>query len=196
MSSVKSRAFTAINPNGRIPAIHDPNTGLTLWESGAIVSYLAATYDAQHAVSYPAMSAEHWRCEQWVAFQISGQGPYWGQWVWFEKYHPEKVDSARLRYLEEVRRVMGVLDGWLEEQGTQDGAGAGAGEAWLVGNKCTYADLSFLPWALKIAEVDGDGKVGVEKYVHYSAWLERMKQRPGVEKVLKERIDEMAKQPW
>ena len=53
-SVIKKAPFTDVNPNGRVPAIHDPNTDLTLWESGAIVSYLIEQYDKEYKLSYPA----------------------------------------------------------------------------------------------------------------------------------------------
>ena len=53
MDNPKAEWFTAINPNGRVPAIVDPNTGLTLWESGAIVEYLVETYDKEGKLTVP-----------------------------------------------------------------------------------------------------------------------------------------------
>lgn len=73
---VKKPEFTAINPNGRLPAIYDPNTDLTLWESGAIVLYLIARYDTEHKLSFPVGSNEAFLAQQWLFFQATGQGPY------------------------------------------------------------------------------------------------------------------------
>ena len=70
---------------------------------------------------------------QWLFFQSSGQGPYYGQAAWFTFYHPEKVPSAVERYQNEIKRVLGVLDGVL------------AKSEWLVAGKTTIADLSFVP---------------------------------------------------
>lgn len=60
----------------------DPNTGITLFESGAIVAYLIATYDKTHSLSY-ASSPESFHLQQWAFFQASGQGPYFGQAAWY-----------------------------------------------------------------------------------------------------------------
>ncbi|KAK5945432.1 glutathione S- transferase, nitrogen catabolite repression regulator [Knufia obscura] len=71
LSEVKGEAFTKINVNGRLPAIEDPNTDITLWESGAIIQYLVDQYDKDGKISYK-MSPEKHLTQQWLAFQISG----------------------------------------------------------------------------------------------------------------------------
>ena len=79
-SDVKDPSYTAVNPNGRLPAIIDPNNSdLTLFESGAIVLYLLETYDTSHKLSFPAGTKEAHLARQWLFFQASGQGPYYGQ---------------------------------------------------------------------------------------------------------------------
>lgn len=109
MSEVKDPDYLQINPNGRIPAIHDPNTGLTLWESGAIVEYLIERYDTEHRLSFAAGTNESYLAKQWLFFQVSGQGPYYGQVAWFKNYHSEKVPSAVERYVKEVKRLKDEL---------------------------------------------------------------------------------------
>lgn len=78
---VKSKRFIDINPNGRVPAIQDPNTDLTLWESGAIIQYLIEQYDTGHILSFETLKERH-LTNQWLHFQMSGQGPYFGQAAW------------------------------------------------------------------------------------------------------------------
>lgn len=73
-------------------------------------------------------------------YLVSGQGPYYGQAVWFTKFHSEQVPSAKERYYNEVKRVTSVLDGHLKSQPK------GADGPWLVGGKFSYADLAFVPW--------------------------------------------------
>ncbi|KAH8156115.1 hypothetical protein CIB48_g12131, partial [Xylaria polymorpha] len=107
-ADVKKPEYTAVNPNGRMPAIHDPNTELTLWESGAIVEYLVETYDKDNKISFPRGSNESYLTKQWLFFQTTGQGPYYGQAVWFTRYHPEKLQSAIDRYVKEIYRVTGA----------------------------------------------------------------------------------------
>ena len=78
-ADVKKPAYTAVNPNGRVPAIHDPNTGITVWESGAILEYLVDKYDTEHEISFAPGTVEHYHTKQWLHLQMSGQGPYYGQ---------------------------------------------------------------------------------------------------------------------
>lgn len=131
---VKKEPYLKINPNGRTPAIVDPNTDLTLWESGAIIEYLVETYDAdKRSISF-ATHPEKWHAKQFLHFQMSGQGPYFGQTTWFRKFHPEDVPSAKKRYDEQLVRVVGVLDGLL------------AGKTYLVGEKwCVFFFFFFSP---------------------------------------------------
>ena len=177
---LKKDPFESINPNGRVPAIEDPNTGLNLWESGAIVEYLVETYDKQNTLSFAAGTPDYFYAKQWLHFQMSGQGPYFGQAVWFTKFHSEAVPSAKERYNNEVKRVSAVMDRVL------------ASREWLVGNKISYADLSFVPWFLLVPAYTLPDLDLSKEYPNLSAWLERMKARPAVQKVVKEREAAMA----
>ncbi|CEJ87004.1 hypothetical protein VHEMI04271 [[Torrubiella] hemipterigena] len=170
----KSPEFVKINPNGRVPAIEDPNNdNLILWESGAIVEYLVEKYDKDHKIS-SANEADKWHLRQWLYFQTTGQGPYYGQAVWFYKYHPEQVPSAQKRYIGEIERVWGVLDASLKDK------------EYLVGDKCTYADIAFLPWEFGVHNFIGEQvkHIDVEtKYPNYWAWYQRLVNRESAKKV-------------
>jgi glutathione S-transferase len=72
---VKTAAYLAINPNGRLPALQDPNTGILLWETGAIIEYLVENYDGSGKISFTPGSQETYLAKQWLFFQTSGQGP-------------------------------------------------------------------------------------------------------------------------
>ena len=72
-SQLKQDPFESLNPNGRVPAIEDPNTGMTLWESGGIVEYLLETYDKENSLSYT-KAPEKFQQKCWMHFQMSGQG--------------------------------------------------------------------------------------------------------------------------
>jgi glutathione S-transferase len=183
LSKVKDAEYLAINPNGRIPAIYDPNTDLTLWESGAIIEYLIERYDTTHKISFPPGTNESFLTKQWLYFQVSGQGPYYGQASWFKKFHPEKVPSALERYVKEINRVTGVLEGHLSRQ--KELAGAGSDGPWLVGNRYSYADLSFLSWQtivpILIEKEDG---YTINDFPIVKDWLDRILSRGPVKIVM------------
>lgn len=167
-SEVKKEPYVNINPNGRLPAMQDPNTGIQIWESGAIVEYIIDTYDKENQLSYET-SLEKWQLRQWLFFQVSGQGPYYGQASWFIRRHHEKVQSAIDRYRDEIYRVTGVLDKYLQTR------------EWLVGDKCTYADLSFIAWQRNAPRLCGERFY--DKFPHAWAWMKRMEARHTVQKV-------------
>ena len=140
---LKAPEYEKINPNGRVPAIDDPNTGVKLWEvsvssdvlsvcgkplsrekTGAIIKYLVETYDTENKLTY-ITSPEKFHVDQWLFYQVSGQGPYFGQSAWFIHSHPEKLPSAMARYQDESKRVIGVLNRVLTDR------------EYLVGDKCT-----------------------------------------------------------
>ncbi|KAJ5226100.1 glutathione S-transferase nitrogen catabolite repression regulator [Penicillium chermesinum] len=172
LKELKNEPYTSINPNGRVPAIEDPNTGISIWESGAIIEYLLETYDKENTISFPAGSKEHFQSRQWLHYQMSGQGPYFGQAAWFTIYHSEKVPSAVDRYFNEIRRVTGVLDKILE------------GKEYLVGEKYSYADAVFVPWYDVVAFL-WSAEIGVEKnFPHVDAWLRRIQARPAISRAL------------
>lgn len=74
---VHEEPYISVNPNGRLPAIEDPNTGITLWESGSIIEYLLDTYDKEHKLQYTSFP-EKYHQNNWKHFQMSGQAPYFG----------------------------------------------------------------------------------------------------------------------
>ncbi|KAI5811297.1 glutathione S-transferase [Peziza echinospora] len=167
--SHKDAAFTKYNPNGRTPAFVDhSNNDFVIWESGAILYYLVEKYDTEHKISFSTVE-EKSLAIQYLAFQISGQGPYFGQAVWFHNYHAEDIPTAKKRYLDEIHRVLSVLETILE------------GKEWLVSNKFSYADISFVPWnkaldwfASKAPEV----ATWREKYPNVGRWHEAVLARP------------------
>lgn len=97
---------------------------------------------------------------------------------WFLNSHPEKIQVAIDRYLNEIRRVSKVLNNCLE------------GKKYLVGGKCTYADLAFIMWQSTGADMIGDHAT---EFPNVQAWLDRMKARPAVMKVMADKAELMAK---
>ncbi|KAL2867166.1 glutathione S-transferase family protein [Aspergillus lucknowensis] len=176
IKQIKEEPFTLINPNGRLPAIEDPNTGIAIWESGAILEYLVETYDKELKISFEHGSKDYFFAKQWLHFQMSGQGPYFGQFAWFTRYHPEKLQSAIDRYLNEIRRVSSVMDGVLKSR------------EYLVGGKFSYVDAAFLPWFDNVPLFTDIIDYKTE-YPDLWAWLERIRARPALAIALKDRAE-------
>jgi len=182
LSDVKKPEYTAINPNGRLPSIHDPNTDLTLWESGAIVEYLIDKYDTEHRFSFPAGSAESYHAKQYLFFQVSGQGPYYGQAAWFKAFHHEQLPSAIARYVGEINRVTGVLEGILKAKAEEAEKAGGVGDGpWLVGGKYSYADIAFVSWQTVVLKIHGPDEFNPDDYPHVKDWIDRILARPAVQ---------------
>jgi hypothetical protein len=71
LKTVKETGYLAVNPNGRLPTIYDPNTDTTLWESGAIAEYLIETYDKNNLLGFASGTKEYFHAKQWLFFQVS-----------------------------------------------------------------------------------------------------------------------------
>jgi glutathione S-transferase len=91
-SDLKQEPFESLNPNGRVPAMEDPNTGITLFESGAIIEYLVETYDKENKLQPYTTAQEKYLSKSWLHFQMSGQGPYFG------KFEYTKIGYLLTRY--------------------------------------------------------------------------------------------------
>ncbi|KAI0699619.1 hypothetical protein C8T65DRAFT_728971 [Cerioporus squamosus] len=164
------------NPNGRIPTIIDhKNEDFVLWESNAILLYLVDKYDTEKRFTVADEKEKH-ILNQWLFFQASGQGPYFGQASWFMRYHPEKVPSAIERYQKETQRVLGVLEEVL----------AKSPSGWLMGGQFTIADLSFYPWnqaAVSLILKDFEGGDLQKQFPTFWAWHEKISARDSVKKL-------------
>ena len=121
--------FLAISPNGRIPAICDRETNLTLFESGAILVYLAE----KTGLFLPMSGASRAKVMEWLMFQMANVGPMMGQAGVFSRYFEAKLEDAIARYRNESRRLYGVLDKRLEN------------EEYLAG-EYSIADMATYPW--------------------------------------------------
>lgn len=153
--------FVELSPNGRIPAIRDGD--LTLFESGAILHYLAEASGR----FLPTEPRRRWDVLQWLHWQMGGVGPMVGQSISFNRYIEKKVPYAIERYGNESRRLFEVLDRRLE------------GREYVC-NEVSIADFALYPWvrAHKWAKVPLDGLDNVR------GWLTRVRSRPGVERGL------------
>ncbi|WP_432784338.1 Disulfide-bond oxidoreductase YfcG [Oligella sp. MSHR50489EDL] len=155
--------FLKIAPNNRIPAIvdHDPIGGgvsLAIFESGAILEYLADKTGLFLAKSGP----KRYQALQWLYWQMGGFGPMLGQNHHFNLYADEKIPYAINRYVNESRRLYGVLNQQL------------AGKNFIIGDDYTIADMACYPWALYAERQDVD----LNDYPHIQAWIKRIADRP------------------
>ena len=168
-------AFIALNPNGKIPAIYDPNgpsgRPLALFESGAILIYLADK-SAQLLSTDPNTRYE---TIQWLMWQMGNVGPMFGQVGFFNKFAGQAYEDKRPRdrYVSESARLLGVLDERLKDRD------------WVMGADYSIADISLLGWVRNlIGFYEARELVGFDRFVHVDAWLERGLARPAVQRGL------------
>jgi len=181
--AIKGAEHVKYNPNGRIPTIIDhDNEDFTIWESNSIIKYLVDRYDKNNKISFPPGSKESYLVDQWMTFQVSGRGPYFGQITWFRYRHPEKVPTAIERYQKEAVRVISVLDGVLSNQ------------KYLVGDKLTIADLVWYPWNYLLdtevnllQEASDSIKEEFKSYKNFHRWNASLKEVEGVKKAYESR---------
>ncbi len=167
----KSPAFLALNPNGKIPAMVDPNgpdgTVLALSESGAILIYLAE----KTGLFLPKEAAARYQTIQWLMFQMSGIGPMFGQVGFFNKFAGKDYEDKRPRdrYVAESKRLLGVLNDRL------------ATRQWIMGDSYTIADMATFPWINNLIGFYGAADlVGIADYPNVARALKTFMARPAV----------------
>lgn len=167
--------FLSLNPNGKIPAILDPNgpdgRPFALFESAAILVYLAE----KTGRLLPTDPARRYETLQWVFFQMASIGPMFGQLGWFHRFAGREIEDRRPfeRYRNEVVRLLGVLDARLD------------GRDWVMGDEYTIADVATLGWVRNlITFYDAREIVGFDGLRNVPAWLERWLARPAVQRGL------------
>ncbi len=171
-----SPEFLSLNPNNKIPAIIDPDgpggQPLALWESGAILVYLAE----KCARLLPTDPVRRYETLQWLMFQMGGVGPMFGQVGFFHLYAGKDFEDKRPRdrYVAESARLLCVLDRRL------------AGRDWIMGDEYTIADIAILPWVRNLVEHYRAGElVGYERLANVQRVLAAWLQRPAVQRGLK-----------
>jgi GST-like protein len=166
-----SPEFLSLNPNNKIPALIDPNgpegQPLCLWESGAILLYLAdkaGRFIAQQP-------GARYETIQWLMFQMGGIGPMFGQVGFFHRFAGKDYEDKRPRdrYVAESRRLLGVLDQRL------------ANRPWIMGDDYTIADIAVFPWVNTLVGFYGAGElVGFDGFAHVKRALQAFLARPAV----------------
>lgn len=170
-----SPEFLSLNPNNKIPAIIDPagpgGQPLALWESGAILLYLAE----KTGQLLPTDAARRYETLQWLMFQVGGIGPMFGQLGFFHKFAGRAIEDKRPlgRYAAETRRLLGVLNQRL------------TGRGWIMGEGYSIADIAILPWVRNLVGHYGAGDlVGFTDFPEVERVLQAFLARPAVAKGL------------
>lgn len=153
--------FLKISPNNRIPAIVDRDTGTSVFESGAILVYLAEKTGS----FLPKSGQERFEVLQWLFWQMGGLGPMAGQAHHFRQYAPEPVPYGIERYTKEVGRLYGVLDRRLADRE-------------YVAGDYSIADMAIFPW---VAPWEKQGQV-LANFPNLERWFGRVAARPGVDR--------------
>jgi len=161
-------AFQAISPNGRMPAIIDPEgpdgQPLSIFESGAILQYLGL----KSGQFYPQDVRTRTEIDQWLFWQMGGLGPMAGQTHHFRQYAPTMIKDQRQiaygvrRYTDETHRLYGVLDRRLADRE-------------FVAGDYSIADMAIWPWILPAPQGQDLGE-----FPNLAAWMERVGERPAV----------------
>lgn len=167
--------FLSLNPNGKIPAIIDPDgpggQPLGLFESGAILQYLAE----KSGQLLPGDPARRYQTLQWLHFQMGGVGPMFGQVGYFFKFAGREIEDKRPleRYVAESKRLLGVLDGRLQ------------GRTWIMEEDYTIADIALLGWVRNLIGFYGAHDiVAFDSFEAVKSWLDRGLARPAVQRGL------------
>lgn len=161
-------AFQAISPNGRMPAIIDPDgpggAPLSIFESGAILQYLGL----KSGQFYPSDLRARVEVDQWLFWQAGGLGPMAGQTHHFRQYAPAMIRDQRQiaygvqRYTNETHRLYGVLNRRLADRD-------------YVAGDYSIADMAIWPWILPAHQGQD-----LAEFPHLAAWMERVGARPAV----------------
>ncbi|WP_433769831.1 glutathione S-transferase family protein [Pseudomonas putida] len=167
--------FLSLSPNNKIPAILDPHgpggQPLPLFESGAILIYLAE----KTGQLLPQDAAARYETIQWLMFQMGGIGPMFGQLGFFNKFAGKDYEDKRPRdrYVEESKRLLGVLNKRLE------------GRDWVMGEHYTIADIAIFPWVRNLIGFYEAGElVGIQNFPNVTRVLDRFLSRPAVKRGL------------
>ncbi len=151
-----------IAPNNRIPAIVDSDPGFSLFESGAILMYLAE----KTGKFWPQDFETKWRTIEWLMWQMGGVGPMIGQAHHFIKNNKGISEYSEERYLKEAKRLYGVLHRRLEDN------------EFLTGDEYTIADIATWPWISRFQW----HTVDMNEFPNVVRWYKQIAARPAVEK--------------
>lgn len=172
-ADVRSPEFLSLNPNNKIPALIDPNGPdgevVELWESGAILIYLAD----KSGKLLPKSGAARYTVLKWLMFQMGGIGPMFGQLGYFVKFAGSEIEDPRPRerYVAEAKRLLAVLENGLD------------GNEWIAGD-FSIADIAIAPWLRGLEYYNAKDHVGWDDLKQVPAYLDRFLDRPAVQRGL------------
>ncbi|MDT2826858.1 MAG: glutathione-dependent disulfide-bond oxidoreductase [Enterococcus viikkiensis] len=164
--------FTAINPNGKIPALVDQSLQVTVFESGAILLYLAEKFGQLLPTEF------HARTEtlNWLFWQVGAAPFVGGGFGHFFEYAPEPMEYPINRYTMETKRQLDLLDQTLAKR------------AYIAGDDYTIADIAIWSWYGQIMldrSYPGSAEfLSVQEYPHLMAWSQKIAERPAVKRGL------------
>ena len=159
--------FLQISPNNKIPALHDSDNDLNLFESVAILDYLAE----KHRQFLPLDLKEKFNVLQWCYFQVGHVGPMFGQYGHFHRYAGEEVPYAKKRYADECLRLMGVMDKQLNHN------------QFISGDTYTIADMAIWPW-IYCYQHFYEGKIDANLFPDLINWYQQLAERQAIKDAL------------
>lgn len=152
-----SASFSRISPSNKIPAIVDHENKKSIFESGAIMLYLANKYNKLIPQSF------YWETLEWLSFQVSQVGPFLGQAHQFLYYHPNQSIFIEKKYINYVKRIYLTLDNKLKNN------------EYLV-NEYSIADIATWPWIARFERQ----RIRLEEYPNILRWYKAIAKRPAV----------------
>ncbi len=153
--------FLKISPNNRMPAIVDHETGMSIFEGGAILIYLAEKSDRL----LPSEEQPRFEALQWLFWQAGGLGPMAGQLSHFVNYAKDPVPYAHDRYANEYDRLLAVMDVRLRDRE-------------YLADDYSIADIAAFPWVMPYRRLGND----LDRFENLRVWFDTIKDRPAVQR--------------
>ena len=157
MGMVRALALREAHICSRVPVLEDPSTGVTSWESGAVINYILRVYDREHKYGPGQSEQDKVEFDKWTFFNVSTLGPMQGQANWYIHYNPTENADARKRYVDWTYRCWKVLEDQLAKTGGQS----------LLETGYSAVDMHCYPWLHnhEYAGLPTDGYPNIQKYL-------------------------------
>jgi GST-like protein len=153
--------FLRLSPNNRMPAIVDTETGISVFEGGAILIYLAE----KSGMLLPEEPSARFDVLQWLFWQAGGLGPMAGQLSHFVNYTKEENPYALRRYTNEYDRLLAVMDVRLRDRD-------------FLAGELSIADIACFPWVMPYRRLGND----LDKFTNLRRWFDTLKERPALQR--------------